>query len=103
MFRSLDHSVSNHGKKFGHQMPFSYQTFNHSNGELLVCYSRHTLNNRPFEEQTVLGHINTQLVRYSDPNCSAFKTEATLVQRKVIKIINLLTVFDPPVLMTVTG
>ena len=103
MFRSPDHLVSNYGKKFGHQMPFSYQTFYHSNSELLVCYSRHALNNRAFEEQTVLNHFNTQLFCYSDPRCSAFKTEATLVQRKVTKILNLLKVFDPPVLITVTG
>ena len=41
------------------------------NDELLVCYSGHGLNNGPFDEQTVLNHLNTGLVRYSDPHCTA--------------------------------
>ena len=43
-------------------MPFGCQTVYHSNSELLICYSRHT-----FDEQTVLEHLNTKLVCYSDP------------------------------------
>ena len=35
---------------------------------LLVCYSNHSLNTKPFDEP-VLDHVNTQLVRYSDPHC----------------------------------
>ena len=50
-------------------MPFSYHTFYHLNSEILVCYSRHGLNNRPFDEQTVLDHLKTELVGYSDPHC----------------------------------
>ena len=48
-------------------MQFDYQTFYHLNSELLVRYSRHGLNNGPFDEQIVLYHLNTKLVRYSDP------------------------------------
>ena len=48
-------------------MSFSHQTFYHSNSELSVPYSRHGLNNVHFNEQTVLDHLNTELVRYSDP------------------------------------
>ena len=66
----LDHSIISHGKKFGNQMPFGYQTFYHLISELLVHYSRHGLNNEPLEERTVLEHLNTKLVRYSDPHCT---------------------------------
>ena len=51
-------------------MPFSYQTFYHSNSKLLVRYSRHGLNNRSFEEPTFWDHLNTKLVCYSDPHCN---------------------------------
>ena len=51
-------------------MPFSYQTFYHLSSELLVHYSRHGLNNGPFNERTVLEHLNTKLVFYSDPHCT---------------------------------
>ena len=34
----------------------------------LVRYSD-DLNNEPFNEHTVLDHLNTKLVRYSDPHC----------------------------------
>ena len=64
-----DHLISPHGKKFGNQMPFGYRDFYHSNRELLVHYSRHGLNNGPFDAQTVLNHLKTKLVRHSDPNC----------------------------------
>ena len=37
------------------------------NNKLLVRYSSHELNNEPFEEQHILDHLNTKLVRYSDP------------------------------------
>ena len=39
------------------------------NNELLVRYSGHGLNNEPFDEQTVLAHLNTEQVCYSDPLC----------------------------------
>ena len=29
------------------------------------------MNNEPFDELTVLDHLNTELVRYSDPHCSS--------------------------------
>ena len=35
-------------------------------------YSGHGLNNSPFDDRTCLDHLNTQLVRYSDPNCTLF-------------------------------
>ena len=39
------------------------------NTKILVCYSGHGLNNEPLYEQTILDHLNTELVRYSDPHC----------------------------------
>ena len=48
--------------------PFS-QTPYDLNNELLVCYPGNGLNNQPFDEQTVLDHLKTELVRYSDPHC----------------------------------
>ena len=39
------------------------------NKELLVRYSGHGLNNKPFNERTNLDHLNTKLVCYSDPHC----------------------------------
>ena len=32
------------------------------NSKLLVGYLSHDLNNKPFDEQTILGHLNTELV-----------------------------------------
>ena len=61
--------MSDHGKKFSNQMVFGYQTFYHSNSELLVRYSRHGFNSGPFDERIVLDHLNTELVRHSDPHC----------------------------------
>ena len=37
--------------------------------QTLVHYSGHGLNNEPFNDPTVLNHLNTELVRYSDPHC----------------------------------
>ena len=45
------------------------QTIYDLNSELLVCYLSHDLNNEPFNEQTILDHLNTELVCYSDPHC----------------------------------
>ena len=56
-------------------MPFGYGTFCHSNSELLARYSRHGLNNGPLDERTVLDHLNTKWVCYSDPHCKCFKIE----------------------------
>ena len=42
------------------------------NNKLLIRYSSHDLNNEPFKEQSVLDHLNTKLVHYSDPHCSLF-------------------------------
>ena len=50
-------------------MPLGCQTFYHSNSKLLVFFSRHHLNNGPFDKQTVLDHLNTELVCYSNPKC----------------------------------
>ena len=50
----------------------------HLNSKLLVCYSRHGLNSEPFNEQTVLDHLNTKLVYYSDPHCSPVISSPTL-------------------------
>ena len=43
------------------------------NNDLFVRYSGHGLNNEPFDERTVLDHLNTKLVRYSDPHCTVGK------------------------------
>ena len=51
-------------------MPIGYPTLYHLNSKLLVRYSRHGLKNRPFDKQTVLDHLNTELVCYSDPHCT---------------------------------
>ena len=40
------------------------------NEELLVCYSSYDLKSKPFEERTILDHLNTELVGYSDPHCT---------------------------------
>ena len=45
-------------------------TFYHLNSKLLALYSRHGMNNGPFDEITVLDHLNTQLVCSSDPHCN---------------------------------
>ena len=34
----------------------------------IVCYSSHELNNEPTEERTIMDHLNTKLVGYSDPH-----------------------------------
>ena len=46
--------------------PISQKTHD-LNSELLVCYSSFNLNNKPYDEQTIFDHSNTELVRYSDP------------------------------------
>ena len=70
-------------------MPFGYQTFYHLNSELLVCYLKHGLNNRPFEQQFVLDHLNTKVVHYSDPQCNYvfkyFFIRKLILQKKNIK------------------
>ena len=48
--------------------PISQTTYD-LNSKLLVRYSSHDLNNEPFKEQTVLDHLNTEQVCYSDPHC----------------------------------
>ena len=40
------------------------------NSKLLVCYSDGGLNKEPFNDRKALNHLNTELVRYSDPYCS---------------------------------
>ena len=47
------------------------------NNELLFAYSGHGLNNEPFDEQTVLDHSNTKLVRYSDSQCMTERAQKT--------------------------
>ena len=42
--------------------------------KLLVRYSSHDLNNEPFNERTVLEHLNTELVGYSDPHWISYET-----------------------------
>ena len=70
LLNGLDHLIRDLCKKFCNQMPFGYQSLYHSNSELLVHYSRNALNNGPFDEQTVVDHLNTELVGYSVPHCN---------------------------------
>ena len=39
------------------------------NTKILVRYSGYGLNNEPLDERTILDHLNTKLVCYSDPHC----------------------------------
>ena len=48
------------------------QTPHDLNNERIVRYSGHGLNTEPFDERTVLDHLNTKLVRYSDPHCTNY-------------------------------
>ena len=56
-------------------------TFYHSNSKLFVRYSRHGLNNGPFDKRTVLDHLNTKIVRYADAHC-------TLITEQQVKYSN---------------
>ena len=56
-------------------MPFGYWTFYHSKHELLVCSSGHGLNKTTYSERTVLDHLNTEIVHYSDPHCSLTRNQ----------------------------
>ena len=51
---------------------FGIQAISHAtydlNNKLLVPYSSHDLKNGPFIDRTVLNHLNTKLVRHSDPH-----------------------------------
>ena len=49
----------------------SYTTYNLIN-RLLVCYSSHDLDNKPFNDPTGLDHTNTKLVFYLNPHCVCF-------------------------------
>ena len=39
-----------------------------------VCNFGHGLNNEPFDKQTILDHLNIELVGYSDPHCTRFSS-----------------------------
>ena len=47
---------------------------------MVVRYSNHSLNDRPFDDQTVLDYLNTELVRYSDSHFT-FITLANWVEK----------------------
>ena len=70
----LDHSISDHGKDFINQIPFCCQTFCHLNNKLLEF----TMNGVPFDEGTVLDHLNAEQVCYSDPHCAKFFGETQI-------------------------
>ena len=56
---------------------------------LLVGYSRHGLNNGPFDERTVLDHLNPELlVQYSDPHCIQLIISRNWKQAKVDDLIS---------------
>ena len=58
-------------KKSVIQMPGNSPLFKwHLNSGQSVRYSNGGLNNGPFDDRTVCVHLNTGLVRYSDPHCS---------------------------------
>ena len=65
------------------------------NNELLVGYSGHGLNNEPFNERTVLDHLNPELVRYSDPHCSLFFQEKFSIPLQGDETEEFLTLFGP--------
>ena len=46
------------------------QATNDLNSNLLILYSSHVLNNEPFSNQTILDHLDTELVHHSDPHCT---------------------------------
>ena len=73
------------GRSSGHEKPRPILLFYDLNSEILVHYSIHVLNNKlllryssqdlnnePFNQQTILDHLNTKIVCYSDPYCIAF-------------------------------
>ena len=53
---------------------------------LFVRYSGHALNKRPFDDRTCLDHLNTGLVRYSDPHCSRFSIRSLLTMETFSKV-----------------
>ena len=56
------------------------------NSELLVRYSDGGLNKEPFNDRTALNHLNTELVRYSDPHC--IRSNVLTLSTQVINVIN---------------
>ena len=48
------------------------QTSYDLNRELLVRYLNHDQNNKPFKERTILDHLDTELIHYSDPHCNLY-------------------------------
>ena len=48
--------------------PISHTTYDLNNKQL-VLFSNHDPNNKPFDERTILDHLNTELVCYSNPHC----------------------------------
>ena len=53
----------------------TYQTAHDPNNEHLVHYSGHGLNEEPFYERTILDHLNTKLICYSDTHCIKIITD----------------------------
>ena len=51
---------------------------------MVVRYSNHSLNDRPFDDQTVLDYLNTELVRYSDSHFT-FITLANWVEKLLLR------------------
>ena len=62
----LDHLISDHGKKFGSQMPFGHQTFYQVIAGFQAQPSHFTMSldvlNGPFKEWNILDHLNAKLV-----------------------------------------
>ena len=51
--------------------PFKYQTFWTINRLFSVRFSDHHLNTGPFDNWTLIYHLNTRLVSYSDGYCNS--------------------------------
>ena len=65
------------------KLNFGIQALNHATydlmNELLVHYSGHGWNNRPFDEQTKSHDLNTELVWYSEPHCTSDQRKKCLI------------------------
>ena len=67
---------------FGIQMVVQYSDHHLNTGPVFKWCSEHRtkfcpvfkwhLSNRPFGDQTTFDHLNTRLVRYSDPHCNTY-------------------------------
>ena len=69
---SIEHQTKSSLFKPSVMQPISLTTFD-LNSKFLVCYSSHDLIKEQFKEQTILNHLNTELVCYSDLHCMSLR------------------------------